>query len=30
VPDRAVDHGFTRSLYYRDPDGHEIELFVET
>jgi catechol-2,3-dioxygenase len=27
---RTVDHAFTWSLYYRDPDGNEVELFVET
>jgi catechol 2,3-dioxygenase len=27
--DRAIDHGVTRSLYLRDPDGNGIELFVD-
>jgi catechol-2,3-dioxygenase len=26
--ERAVDHGVTASLYYRDPDGNEIELYA--
>lgn len=30
VPSRVVDHGFTRSLYYVDPDGNEVELYVVT
>jgi catechol 2,3-dioxygenase len=25
----AVDHGATRSLYVQDPDGNEIELYVD-
>ncbi|CAI7973802.1 catechol 2,3-dioxygenase [Frankia sp. Hr75.2] len=30
VPIRgATDHGFTHSLYIFDPDGNEIELFVD-
>jgi catechol-2,3-dioxygenase len=29
VPDRATDHGITRSLYYRDPDSNWIELFAD-
>jgi catechol 2,3-dioxygenase len=27
--DRAIDHGVTKSLYLRDPDGNGIELFVD-
>ena len=25
----AADHGVSHSLYLRDPDGHEIELYVD-
>lgn len=28
-PDRARDHVATQSLYFFDPDGNQIELFVE-
>ncbi|HVF30537.1 MAG TPA: VOC family protein, partial [Pyrinomonadaceae bacterium] len=29
VPTLPVNHGFTTSLYYQDPDGNEIELTVD-
>lgn len=29
VPTLPVNHGFTTSLYYADPDGNEIELTVD-
>jgi catechol 2,3-dioxygenase-like lactoylglutathione lyase family enzyme len=29
VPERAINHGVATSLYYRDPDGNQIELTVE-
>ncbi len=25
----ATDHGMTHSLYIEDPDGHEIELYID-
>ena len=25
----ATDHGMTHSLYIRDPDGNEIELYID-
>jgi catechol-2,3-dioxygenase len=25
-----VDHGFCRSIYFRDPDGYVIELTADT
>ena len=28
-PTLAVNHGFTCSLYYRDPDGNEVELTAD-
>ncbi|MCA9511721.1 MAG: VOC family protein [Myxococcota bacterium] len=28
-PVRCIDHGFTTSLYYADPDGNEVELQVD-
>lgn len=28
-PTIAVDHGITHGLYYRDPDGHKVELQVD-
>ena len=28
-PDRARDHVATQSVYFFDPDGNQIELFVE-
>ena len=28
--DRATDHGMTKSIYFRDPDGNGIELFCDT
>jgi catechol 2,3-dioxygenase len=30
VPVEAYDHGVTRSLYFSDPDGNMIELYVDT
>ena len=27
---RLTDHGMTKSVYFSDPDGNELELFVET
>ena len=27
---QPIDHGVTQSLYLRDPDGNEIELYVDT
>lgn len=29
MPTLSVNHGFTTSLYYADPDGNEIELTVD-
>lgn len=29
VPHSCVNHGFTTSLYYHDPDGNEVELAVD-
>jgi len=29
VPKSCINHGFTTSLYYRDPDGNEVELAVD-
>jgi catechol 2,3-dioxygenase len=26
----ALDHTVTKSIYLRDPDGHEVELYVDT
>lgn len=28
-PDRARDHVATQSVYFSDPDGNQIDLFVE-
>ena len=28
--DAIMDHGFTRSVYFHDPDGNGLEFFVET
>jgi catechol 2,3-dioxygenase len=25
----TVDHGVTKSIYFRDPDGHELEVYVD-
>jgi catechol 2,3-dioxygenase len=25
----TVDHGVTRSIYFRDPDGHELEVYAD-
>jgi len=30
TPVRVVNHGFTASLYYVDPDGNWLELFADT
>lgn len=29
VPSACINHGFTTSLYYEDPDGNEVELAVD-
>jgi len=29
VPHECINHGFTTSLYYLDPDGNEVELQVD-
>jgi len=29
VPHNCINHGFTTSLYYHDPDGNEVELAVD-
>lgn len=29
VPKSCINHGFTTSLYYLDPDGNEVELAVD-
>jgi len=29
VPNTCINHGFTTSLYYLDPDGNEVELAVD-
>jgi catechol 2,3-dioxygenase len=29
VPVRCTDHGFTKSIYFPDPDGIELEIYVE-
>ena len=29
VPNTCINHGFTTSLYYLDPDGNEVELQVD-
>jgi catechol-2,3-dioxygenase len=29
VPHHCINHGFTTSLYYLDPDGNEVELQVD-
>jgi catechol-2,3-dioxygenase len=29
VPSGCINHGFTTSLYYRDPDDNEVELAVD-
>ena len=26
---RAQDHGVTKSLYFKDPEGNEIEIYCE-
>jgi len=28
-PSSAINHGSTTSLYYKDPDGNEVELMIE-
>ena len=30
VPYVAIDHGISKALYFADPDGHGIELYVDT
>jgi catechol 2,3-dioxygenase len=27
--DRTVDHGITKSVYFRDPEGNQIEIYCE-
>jgi len=29
IPVRCTDHGFTKSIYFSDPDGIELEIYVE-
>ena len=29
LPVRCTDHGFTKSIYFPDPDGIELEIYVE-
>jgi catechol-2,3-dioxygenase len=29
IPHSCINHGFTTSLYYHDPDGNEVELAVD-
>ena len=29
TPATCINHGFTTSIYYLDPDGNEVELFVD-
>jgi catechol 2,3-dioxygenase len=29
IPVRCTDHGFTKSIYFPDPDGIEIEIYAE-
>ena len=29
VPKSCINHGFTTSLYYADPDGNEVELAMD-
>jgi catechol 2,3-dioxygenase len=29
IPVRCTDHGFTKSIYFADPDGIEIEIYLE-
>lgn len=29
IPVRCTDHGFTKSIYFADPDGIELEIYVE-
>jgi catechol 2,3-dioxygenase len=26
---RTVDHGITRSVYFKDPEGNELEIYCE-
>jgi catechol-2,3-dioxygenase len=28
-PSRTINHGSTTSIYYKDPDGNEVELLIE-
>ena len=30
VPYRLIDHGVTQSIYFQDPDGNGLELYVDT
>jgi catechol 2,3-dioxygenase len=30
VPVRPIDHGISKVLYFRDPDGNGIEVYVDT
>jgi catechol 2,3-dioxygenase len=27
--DFTVDHGITKSIYFRDPDGHQLEVYCD-
>ena len=29
IPHRAMNHGSSTSMYYRDPDGNQIELKID-
>lgn len=29
IETRPVDHGVTKSLYFRDPDGNQLEVYVD-
>src|SRR5271170_5922808 len=29
IPVRSTDHGFTKSIYFVDPDGIELEIYAE-
>ena len=30
IPMSAVDHGISKALYFKDPDGNGIEIYVDT
>jgi len=30
VPVAAVDHGISKALYFADPDGNGVEVFLDT